>query len=46
MGGAERHRDDPQDCGGNSNSFIEGCEAWAEEQQDQSEDSSDSSDEE
>jgi hypothetical protein len=29
---------DPSDCGGNSNSFIEGCEAWAEEQQDGSED--------
>lgn len=24
--------DDPSDCGGNSNSFIEGCEAYAEEQ--------------
>ena len=23
---------DPDDCGGNSNSFIEGCMAWAEEQ--------------
>lgn len=22
---------DPDDCGGNSNSFIEGCQAWAEE---------------
>lgn len=27
--------DDPDDCGGNSNSFIEGCEAYAEEQQEQ-----------
>lgn len=25
--------DDPDDCGGNSQSFIEGCEAYAEEQQ-------------
>lgn len=25
---------DPDDCGGNSNSFIEGCQAYAEEQQD------------
>ncbi len=25
--------DDPGDCGGNSNSFIEGCESYAEEQQ-------------
>lgn len=24
--------DDPDDCGGNSASFIEGCQAWAEEQ--------------
>lgn len=24
--------DDPSDCGGNSNSFIEGCESYAEEQ--------------
>ena len=23
------------DCGGNSNSFIEGCQAWAEEQEQQ-----------
>ena len=23
--------DDPDDCGGNSESFIEGCRAWAEE---------------
>ena len=27
--------EDPYDCGGNSNSFIEGCQAWAEEQQEQ-----------
>jgi hypothetical protein len=32
--------EDPDDCGGNSNSFIEGCQAWAEEQQEQNEDSS------
>jgi len=25
---------DPDDCGGNSNSFIEGCESYAEEQSD------------
>lgn len=25
--------DDPDDCDGNSNSFIEGCQAYAEEQQ-------------
>lgn len=25
--------DDPHDCGGNSESFIEGCQAYAEEQQ-------------
>jgi len=25
---------EPADCGGNSSSFIEGCEAYAEEQQD------------
>ena len=24
--------DDPADCGGKSNSFTEGCRAWAEEQ--------------
>jgi hypothetical protein len=24
--------DDPDDCDGNSNSFIEGCRAYAEEQ--------------
>lgn len=28
----ENSIDDPSDCGGNSNSFIEGCEAYAEEQ--------------
>lgn len=32
---AEAHDiDDPDDCGGNSQSFIEGCRAYAEEQQD------------
>ena len=25
--------DDPDNCGGNSDSFIEGCQAYAEEQQ-------------
>ena len=25
--------DDPGNCGGNSNSFIEGCQSYAEEQQ-------------
>ena len=25
--------DDPDNCGGNSNSFIEGCQVYAEEQQ-------------
>jgi hypothetical protein len=29
----EKDIDDPSDCGGNSNSFIEGCETYAEEQQ-------------
>ena len=30
---AEEHGiDDPEDCGGNSESFIEGCRAYAEEQ--------------
>jgi len=30
---AEEHDiDDPDDCGGNSESFIEGCRAYAEEQ--------------
>lgn len=33
---AERHDiDDPDDCGGNSQSFIEGCQAYAEEQQEE-----------
>jgi hypothetical protein len=27
--------EDPDDCGGNSNSFIEGCRAWAEEQEEE-----------
>src|SRR5258708_31703006 len=30
--------DDPDDCGGNSESFIEGCRAYAEEQQGDSRD--------
>lgn len=25
--------DDPDDCSGNSNSFVEGCRAWAESQE-------------
>lgn len=29
---ADKGITDPSDCGGNSNSFIEGCEAWANEQ--------------
>ncbi len=29
---------DPDDCSGNSNSFIEGCEAYAEEQESSEED--------
>jgi hypothetical protein len=28
----EKAIDDPDDCGGNSESFIEGCRAYAEEQ--------------
>lgn len=28
----EKGIDDPSDCGGNSSSFIEGCESYAEEQ--------------
>lgn len=33
---AERHGiTDPDDCSGNSQSFIEGCEAYAEENQDE-----------
>lgn len=35
--------EDPDDCGGNSNSFIEGCRAWAEEQA-EDEDTDDGSD--
>jgi hypothetical protein len=27
--------EDPDDCGGNSNSFIEGCESYAEEKQEE-----------
>jgi hypothetical protein len=34
----ENDIDDPDDCGGNSNSFIEGCEQYAEEQQSDAED--------
>jgi hypothetical protein len=34
---AEQHGiDDPDDCTGNSSSFIEGCQAYAEEQQEDS----------
>jgi len=36
---AEDHNiDDPDDCGGNSQSFIEGCQAYAEEQNRDSDD--------
>jgi hypothetical protein len=42
---AEEHDiDDPDDCGGNSESFIEGCQAYAEEQEHDSEDDSDRED--
>ncbi len=35
---AEEHGiDDPDDCDGNSDSFIEGCQAYAQEQVDESE---------
>ncbi len=34
----EKGIDDPSDCGGNSNSFIEGCQSYAEEQQGLSDD--------
>ena len=41
---AEEHGiEDPHDCGGNSQSFIEGCQAYAEEQEDDS-DETDSED--
>lgn len=33
----ENSIEDPSDCGGNSQSFIEGCESYAEEQQSQQE---------
>lgn len=33
----EQGIDDPDDCGGNSQSFIEGCQSYAEEQYGQSE---------
>ena len=36
---------DPDDCGGNSNSFIEGCEAWAEENGDSEDEDWDDEDE-
>ncbi len=29
----ENNIDDPDDCGGNSDSFIEGCKAYADDQQ-------------
>jgi hypothetical protein len=35
---------DPEDCGGNSQSFIEGCEAYAEEHSDQDDDACDEDD--
>jgi|HubBroStandDraft_5_1064220.scaffolds.fasta_scaffold520303_1 hypothetical protein len=37
----EQGIEDPEDCGGNSQSFIEGCQAYAEEQEHDSEDDSD-----
>ena len=37
---AERHDiTDPNDCGGRSQSFIEGCQAWAKENEDDRDDS-------
>jgi len=33
--------EDPDDCSGNSNSFIEGCRAWAEEQAEEQDDERD-----
>lgn len=36
---------DPDDCGGNSQSFIEGCQAYAEEQQEESADESEPAEE-
>ncbi len=30
---ADKGIEDADDCGGNSNSFIEGCRAWAEEKE-------------
>ncbi len=33
----EKGIDDPDDCGGKSQSFIEGCQEYAEEQQDENE---------
>jgi hypothetical protein len=33
--------DDPDDCGGNSDSFIEGCQAYAEEQQESTDETTD-----
>lgn len=42
---AEEHGiEDPEDCGGNSQSFIEGCQAYAEEQEHDSDDESDRED--
>lgn len=39
---AERHSiEDPDDCGGNSQSFIEGCQAYAREQQGETADDGD-----
>jgi len=36
----EKDIDDPDDCGGNSESFIEGCQAYAKEQQIESDEDS------
>jgi hypothetical protein len=37
----ENDLDDPDDCGGNSQSFIEGCEEYAEENSDDDDDDDD-----
>jgi hypothetical protein len=38
---ADHDIDDPDNCGGNSNSFIEGCRVYAEEQSQRSDDGED-----
>lgn len=42
----EKGIDDPDDCGGNSDSFIEGCQEYAEEQQEEEEQQQEDEDEE